>query len=340
MNTYFSTFVPGLGGAVNNALERELGDVKITLLLDGLVVYESSESLSKIRDLRFFNNTFVLFALFRTESRPPQFLIRKVLENPEVVPDTLVGVNKKHSTFRIITSEENKLVPLNKNLLSRAEMLIEKKLKLSVNRSLPDLEIWFLTRKEGYGFFGLRITKKPNYEKLLHKGELRPELAHMLCIIADLKYSDILLDPFAGYGAIPIECARSFGVNKIFAGENDEKVYSILREKILKMNLNIVAGRWDALHLHFLAENSIDKIVTDPPWGLYGNSKADIKKLYSKMLHEFARVLKPAGTMVVLTSQKELFEELVFQSKGYKLREKYNILVSGKKAGIYIVKHA
>ena len=54
------------------------------------------------------------------------------------------------------------------------------------------------------------------------------------------------------------------------------------------------------------------------------------------MLKEFYRILKTGGLMVALTAKKEEFENILDEYKDkIILKEKYNILVSGKKAGIY-----
>lgn len=56
------------------------------------------------------------------------------------------------------------------------------------------------------------------------------------------------------------------------------------------------------------------------------------------MLKEFIRVLKPGGLMVILIGQKELFEKVLTNFPDLQFVEKYNILVSGKKAAIYKIK--
>ena len=48
----------------------------------------------------------------------------------------------------------------------------------------------------------MRLTKHKAYEKILHKGELRPELSHILCSISEPDADDIFLDPFCGSGTI------------------------------------------------------------------------------------------------------------------------------------------
>lgn len=334
MTSYYSTFVTGTQEIIPAVLKQKLKDVRIDTVLDGLIVYRTAESVEKIKNLRFFNNTFAL--LFQTKGKTSvEKLVKTVLGNKDVLSGIPKVIFKNKRTFRVIASDENETVSINRNLLIKAEDTISRKLKLKTNRSLPDLEFWFLKRSEGYGFIGIRITKTPNYEKTLHKGELRPELAHLMCIMGDLKQSDVVLDPFAGYGSIPIECAKSFKVKNIIASEKDKEIFKLLEKEVKKSGLKIVLGRWNALKLTSLTNSSIDKILTDPPWGLFEENGVDIEDFYQKMLNEFSRTLKPGGLLILLTAQKETLEKAMNQNKVFNLQAKYDVLVSGKKAAIY-----
>lgn len=334
MVSYFSTFISGCQNIVNVALKKKLEDVKIELLLDGLVVYKTNKEIEKVKDLRFLHNTFILFKYFN-EPFTTTDLIKHVLQHPKIIPYVHL---KDVSSFRVIASRENQLVTINKKMLVKTETFLASKLCLKIDRTSPDTEVWFLTRNEGCAFIGLRITKKPNYEKILHKGELRPELANIMCVIADIKPTDIVLDPFAGYGSIPIECVKYFEVEKVFAGEKDKKVFEVLRNKSKEIGNRLVVGKWNALNITALTDNKIDKIITDPPWGIYENIEINIDVYYKNMLKEFSRLLKNNGKVIILTAQKKIFEKLIEDFTRFKLLKKYSILVSGKKASIYKIK--
>ena len=334
MTTYFSTFISGLQEPVKKALEQDLKNIKVKLLLDGLVVYETDKPIMEIKNLRYLNNTFILFRLLKEEVQM-QNLVKSVLREPDILSRVPSELLKKVHSFRVIASKENQFVSVDKNILAKVEELISKKLKLKLNRSLPDVEVWFLMRNEGYSFVGLRITKTPNYEKTLHKGELRPELANIMCLLTELKPNDVVLDPFAGYGSIPLECAKYFKVSRIYAGEKDKSIFKPLLEKSKGLSPKLIVGKWDGLNLSSLTDNTIDKIITDPPWGVYQKETMDIKSFYEDMLKEFIRLVKSNGLLVILTAQKELFENLLNTFSQFELVGKYDVLVSGKKAAIY-----
>jgi len=115
-------------------------------------------------------------------------------------------------------------------------------------------------------------------------------------------------------------------------------VFKILQEKIKKSRVKIVVGKWDALNLTSLTNKSVDKIITDPPWGFYENKSINLREFYKSMLNEFIRVLKPNGLMIILMGQREIFGEVISGFSELKLLEKYDILISGKKATIFKIK--
>jgi len=319
-HTYFSTFISGFSDVVKDILRRREKSLKIKLILDGLIIYESDLKVEKIKRLPFFNNTFfVIDYTFKkeiTENIPPQ--------GWKVPPDILIG--KK--TFRIIISKENELQHIAPLKLRQLEDLFAKNLKLNVDRANPDLEVWFLERSEGYSFCGIRLTKKPSTDKYLQKGELRPELAWILNFLSEPKATDVFLDPFAGHDSIPM-ARTQFPFKRIIASDKDKSKQKTENKKHIEIE------SWDALNIP-LVPNSIDTIVTDPPWGIF--EKIDVEEFYPKMLKEFERVIKVDGILVILTAQKELFEKLIQENSNFQLESKYNILVSGKKSGVYKLK--
>lgn len=336
---YYSTFPSGLSGVVTGALPRQLRDAQVDLILDGLVVYRSGSPLQQVKQIRFFNNTFLLLHLFeglRPDSLP--HMLNAMLKNPGWAEAPAWALKGKRY-FRIMASHENQTVAINREALERLESFFAQRLGLRVHRSRPDVEVWFLERSEGYGFAGIRLTQRAATEKDLQKGELRPELANLLCLVSEPAKGDIVLDPFAGSGAIALERAGHFPHRQVIAGDADRETVARLRQKAALLPRKITIRHGDALDLDGVQDGAIDKIITDPPWGIYtGQDAVELEQLYRGMLAEFERVLKPGGLAVVLMGRKDLFEQALRDRAALILVEKYDILVSGKKAAIYKLK--
>ena len=336
METYFSTFIPGTGEIVSDLLRKKLGKVGIKLKLDGLILFETPAPFQLIKDLRFCNNTF---ALLKTDKDIDVSDFIDFIASDRFVQKRLKDfILPKTKTFRVVYSKENKLVNLDNGLTGRLEVFINRGTNLKVDKRDPDVEFWILERSEGNIFFGTRVTKKQNTKDILEQGELRTEVVNILCELSEPDESDVFLDPFAGSGAIPIERARIYRFKNIFAGENDKAIYTSLVKKIKTLGLKIVVGKWNATKLGALTDGSIYKIVTDPPWGQFGQY-SDIEDLYKRSFGEFYRLLRKNGVLVLLTSQKELVDEILeeYQDK-FLLEKEFNVLVSGKKAVIFKIR--
>lgn len=339
MNRYYSSFVPGLSEPVEKALIETIPQCKVRLVLDGLIEYDSAVSIEAVRSLPFVTNTFYVLKDFpRQPNRTLKDIALKLLNDRELVIKNPFHT-KRSDTFRVIVSLANQLMPLEGHIMQALEKRIVSQTGLHPNRSKPDHEFWLLQRAEGYGFFSLRLSRHKAYDKLLQKGELRPELANILCRLSEPVSGELFLDPFCGSGAIPIQRSR-FPTGLIIASDIDKMKIETLKERVKELGLKkkIVVRQDNALNLYRYEANSIHKIVTDPPWGHFEALGMPITEFYDKMVMELYRILTLNGRLVILTAQSDLLEGSA-QRLASKLRiiKKLHILLSGKKASIYVV---
>lgn len=338
-NLYYSTFIPGLVEPIKQALIATLPDCRIIVALDGLIVYESNAKVELIKKLPFVTNSFYLIKSFAPGTAANiSDMALKVLDDARLELKLPVNYAKRNS-FRVITSVANQLVPIDTKLMQKLEGRIGGKTGLRSNRAKPDFEFWLSQRSEGYGFFAFRLSYHKAYDKMLQKGELRPELANVLCRLSEPLPDELFLDPFCGSGAIPIQRAKFFPKGLVIASDIDQqKVRSLKdRAKILDLTKRLVVRQDDALNLTRYQNGSIHKIVTDPPWGHFAQLSSPITGFYTQMLTEFARILRPGGRIVILTGETIAFENCLAPVPKLSLVEKFNILLSGKKAGVYVL---
>jgi tRNA (guanine6-N2)-methyltransferase len=332
LRIYYSTFVPGLLEPVEEALRSDLPDSRILLALDGLAMYESSAKADVIEKLSFVTNSFYLLKHFEGSDLATMAaaIVKERFEMPLALP--------RGKTFRVITSVSNQLVAVDNSILEALERRITENTGLRSHRSKPDYEFWLALRSEGHGFFSLRLSHHKAYDKILRKGELRPELANILCRLSDPKPKELFLDPFCGSGAIPIQRATAFAEGLVIASDQDESLVELLRDRIKDLGLKkrVVVRCDDALHLTRYQDGSIHTIVTDPPWGHFVKTDAPIADFYRDMLEELVRVLRPDGRLVILTAETAAMDAAVKQFDRLALSRKFNILLSGKKASVYV----
>ncbi|QQR93389.1 methyltransferase [bacterium] len=131
----------------------------------------------------------------------------------------------------------------------------------------------------------------------------------MMNLLADLKRSDKVLDPFSGSGAITEVTYKYFKVEYITSIDIKQGT----EQDFFKLDEN----------------QKFDKIITDPPWG--NEQKLDnVSKFYNDLFNKTKKMLNNQGELILLTS----FKVNNMPDEFAKLKE-YNLSVSGKKAKLY-----
>ena len=230
------------------------------------------------------------------------------------------------SSFRLFSLVDGEPSPVGIDKKTTLTRQIESQLGLKLNANRSSNDIVLLKRTGQPEILTLRLPRAKHKREALPKGALRPELAHILLLVAAIKPKDVLLDPFAGYGSVPLEAVRGFGLKQVTAIDKDAKLLG----RLARTGIRLVEG--DAANLDAIPDSSIDKIVTDPPWGIY-TSLEDLSNLYEQSLKAIDRVLKSRGVAVILSGNEQL-DQIIKDNSNFELLKSYKILVSGKKAHI------
>lgn len=328
MAEFISTFITGFQDVVKSDLEKRFSNIKILNLYDGLIHYKFDNDSRQLEKISYFNNTFFVLKIMKS----------KGLNFPSLVGALCSSKNYfliSKGTFRVRFQQENQFAKVDKNLTRRVEEYVCRNSRLTLDRLNPSNEIWFSIRREGFAFCGELISHREFTEKNLNKGELRPEIAYLICSFAGVGPDDVILEPFCGYGSIPIQLKKHFACQKIYVSDIDEEKINRIVSGALRQaqGPQIDVRQADAFELSHLADNSIDKIITDPPWGLWEDIP-DIQEFYNKIFVSFKRVLKSDGKIIILTARKEELEKSA-KNAGLRIQTSLHTLVNGKKAGLY-----
>lgn len=368
--TIYSTVPSGFQELAANALLGRNADVnrgrhaeaaagapadRIIAVFDGAVLYSTGVSTERISALGFVQNSFLVIRSLPSLRRPRMDTLMKeaigLRINRRRLPSRLL---RKARTFRLVTSEENRLVSPNRRLRDRLEAAVASALGLRPRRGGADLELWLLVRRDGTGVVGFRLSQRRATEKTLPKGSLRPELANLLCRAAPFGRTDRVVDPFCGSGSIVAERVRMYPLGEAYGFDVDPAnvkaarryVTSAARDSglgtaapITSASITIEVG--DARRLTQLRDGAVDVIITDPPWGHYESHRSDgpvtdVEVLYRRFLAESTRILD-GGWLVMLVERDGPMEGLLDERAELRLERRYEVLVQGRKATVLVV---
>jgi tRNA (guanine6-N2)-methyltransferase len=190
------------------------------------------------------------------------------------------------------------------------------------------LEIW-LTIYSKTAVCGVRLTDRTMRHrtyKLEHiAASLRPTVAAAMVRLAGIGPSMTVLDPMCGAGTILAEAmdiaAKRSRAGKVLVvgGDVDPNAIFVASQNLEKLGPVDVA-RWDATALP-LETASVDRIVSNPPFGKQLSSIEQIGPLYEAASTEWDRVLRPGGRAVLLAMEQEGLRRVLLARKWSMVRQ-------------------
>lgn len=328
MNKYFATFPAGFEKIVSTILVEKIDiETKINISESGFIIFSTKAQAEEIKKIPAFSNVFMLLAEgdLLEINQFVEILLKKSFSK--------VQISGEDETFRIMASDENQTISIENSTQKALESHLESNFGLVVDRSLPDTEFWILKRASGLIVFGQRITRRSsdNYEK----GELKDEIAYIMNYLGNPTSNDIVIDPFAGSGALMLSRVKYFQYNKIFVSDKERSLMNKLPPRFLSYS-NVFIKKMDATNMSEIKSHSVNKIVTDPPWGIFENI-GDITEFYKKMLKEFDRITTKRATIVILTAAKQELRNSLSELSQFEIQTSFNVLISGKKCEIFVI---
>lgn len=142
--------------------------------------------------------------------------------------------------------------------------------------------------------------------------------AYALLKWANVQPGEIVYDPMAGAGTIPIEGSHIYPHSHFIISD-----HSMQNMDIAMQNVRACAGKGpltvfccDAAKIP-LRHQSVDVVVSDLPFGMRHGSVSANKSLYPALFKQMERVLKSGGRAVLLTMAKSVIKQVIDQRKKF-----------------------
>ena len=338
----------GLEAVASEEVERELGgEVKRTGR--GIVVFRVPTIDDSLLQLRTTEDVFLLAwgtdqLTYRAEdldkiqrwtAREPDWerllrLHHGVRQRPKGRP-----------TFRLVTQMEGKHGYLRRDAGKALARGLAGKIPESWRPAEENaaVEIW-LTIDGATAVCGVRLsdrTMRHRTYKLEHRpASLRPTVAAAMVRLAEIKPPHVVLDPMCGAGTILAEHLAAMRNVRVpipaaLGGDIDPAAVRAAAANLRRLGAVNLAP-WDAAKLP-LEDASVDRVLSNPPFGKQLGDPDEIGSLYARMVREYDRVLRPGGRAVLLTSAASEMRSAV-QAVGWKSLRRVTVRILGQSAGI------
>lgn len=338
MKTYFATCIEGFSEVISETLQKDISDIRIMNIFESSVLFQTTQEYKDIISRIYLNNVFVVLNSFPLEKEWMDGSLAKALHKDVEYKKILQSdpVFQGTKSMRIMVQKGSKLVHIPRQISKKIVAEITVQTRLQHNPLQADVEFWFLIRNEQFAVLGVKPTRvKATAYQESKDGKLRPKLAHILNLLSEPNKDDVYLDPFAGHGALPWDRMNNFPYAKIYVSDINEK-FVRKYDKEYQKHSNIIIKKANAHNLAYLKDESVSKIVTDPPWGLYELKDINYEEFYTAMLKEMYRVIQKNGIIVIVTARIAEFEQaLVSYAQQFACVKQIQTLVNGKKVTVY-----
>lgn len=237
---------------------------------------------------------------------------------------------KKENTFRITSERKGQHNFTSIDIQKVAGQAIVDKYGNKVKLKGFDVEIRVDVIDEKC-LVGIALTSKAlhrrGYRVFNHPAALNPVIAYGMVRLSKFKENEFLVDPMTGGGTIPIEAAMHVACKAKIVGLDINPKFvegAKLNAEVAGVGKCINFEVWDCYKLSEKFKE-VDKIVTNPPYGIRMGSISYVKRLFARFLEQAYKVLKNEGIFTTL-ALKKIHPLDLLEKVGFEIIEERNIL--------------
>ncbi|RZU14018.1 putative RNA methylase family UPF0020 [Kribbella rubisoli] len=158
-----------------------------------------------------------------------------------------------------------------------------------------------------------------------------PVVAEVIVRLAKIRPGHHVLDPFCGTGTILLAARRRAPAAHIIGTDHDPRALAIATANGCH---ELAQAKADALPLQ---DGSVDRVVTNLPFGKQVGSHELNRTLYPAVLRELDRVLTPDGRAVLLTEDKRLLHNAIQRQRALKVVRQRLLRYNGATPTAYVL---
>lgn len=266
-------------------------------------------------------------ALAGTDLRPALALMRQVREVPEVPRFRVTPVRQGEHDF---TSPE---------VGAAAGAGIAERYGWPVDLTGHDLDVRVEVRGS-QAMVGLRLSPEALHHRsrVVHmRASLNPTVAAAMVRLSQPRAGETVLDPMAGAGTLLTERHQHDADVSLVAGDLYAEKLALARENFAAFGVPAHLLQADAQELP-LQTAAVDKVLSNLPWGRVVANPRINRRLYPRLLAEVARVLRPGGVALLLTSERSLTERTLSRLPDLRLERQLHLHIGGLQPTLYLTR--
>jgi tRNA G10 N-methylase Trm11 len=303
------SYVPGLREVVFNEIKAKTDFDILDEDKDSFYI-SYTEELEKIKSLRSISRVYVVH---RDERNNPFY----VSNHKSILGDLISLVLSKNNradfkTFKInCAGSDSKEIKAIKKYVSDDLGLIE--------QDEADMKIYF-AKINNVWEIGIQLTPRPlslrEYKAQNMSGAMDPTVAYSLNCLCELEKYEKYLNIFSGSGTLMIEAGLSYSnLTEVMGFDNDKSRLSLSIQNIKKAGLiqRLKIKEFDIFDNPDIGK--FDVITSDLPFGMVIGKELDLGDFYKTFIKYCEEHLNEGGKLGVFTSEFEIFEEKIIDSK-------------------------
>jgi len=181
-----------------------------------------------------------------------------------------------------------------------------------------------------------RTMRHRRYKSAHLPASLRPTMAAAMVFLSRPQPNDRFCDPMCGAGTILIERAMADQYAGLWGGDRDATAVAATKANVGTRHQPLALHLWDGGRLP-LADASLNRVVTNLPFGRQISTPEANRRLYGLFFKEMARVLQVGGRAVLLTSQHDLVRRGLDRHPEMRQVQAVQVEVLGQPACIYVL---